>query len=181
MMILAKNPVISVNGNVAALASKEIIELSKKLNAKIEINIFHSSKSREKEIQNEFIRLGADPLMPSKDCALKGLDHNRKYVSKEGIYSADVVFVPLEDGDRRLALKENGKKVITVDLNPMSRSATCADVTIVDNIVRCVTVMNERVTELGGKSDLNEIGENYDNKEILKAAREKIIENLNKD
>jgi 4-phosphopantoate--beta-alanine ligase len=47
-----------------------------------------------------------------------------------------VVVVPLEDGDRTLALKKAGKKVITFDLNPLSRTAQTADITIVDNVVR---------------------------------------------
>ena len=47
----------------------------------------------------------------------------RQYVNKEGIFKADAVFIPLEDGDRTEALIKNRKKVIVVDLNPMSRSA----------------------------------------------------------
>ncbi|MEF8847609.1 MAG: phosphopantothenate/pantothenate synthetase family protein, partial [Candidatus Thermoplasmatota archaeon] len=56
----------------------------------------------------------------------------------EGIYSADVILVPLEDGDRCEALKKMGKKVIAIDLNPLSRTARCADVTIVDNVIRAI-------------------------------------------
>lgn len=43
---------------------------------------------------------------------LSGLDSARRIVDKEGIYSADVVVVPLEDGDRTLALKKAGKKLL---------------------------------------------------------------------
>ncbi len=69
---------------------------------------------------------------------IEGLEHDRAICSREGIYSADVVFVPLEDGDRCEALKKMGKKVITVDLNPLSRTARKADITIVDNVTRAI-------------------------------------------
>ncbi len=48
------------------------------------------------------------------------------------IFAADVVIVPLEDGDRCEALKRWAKIVITVDLNPLSRTSRTADLTIVD-------------------------------------------------
>ena len=51
LMLLARNPVISVNGNAAALVPEELAELSAILNCSLEVNIFHSSKEREiKEI-----------------------------------------------------------------------------------------------------------------------------------
>ena len=43
MLLAAKNPVISVNGNAAALCSKELVDLAKIVGAKMEINIFHGS------------------------------------------------------------------------------------------------------------------------------------------
>jgi len=49
---------------------------------------------------------------------------------------ADVVFVPLEDGDRCEALIAAGKQVLVVDLNPLSRTARAATVTIVDELTR---------------------------------------------
>ena len=42
MLRLAKHPVISVNGNVAALAPEGLIELGRVLNAPLEVNIFHT-------------------------------------------------------------------------------------------------------------------------------------------
>src|SRR3989344_5858505 len=39
-ILLAKYPVISVNGNTAALVPKEIVQLAKTLNAKLEVSIF---------------------------------------------------------------------------------------------------------------------------------------------
>src|SRR3989338_9799973 len=40
-LLLAKRPVISINGNAAALSAKELVALAKILNCKIEVNLFH--------------------------------------------------------------------------------------------------------------------------------------------
>ncbi|MFW9939214.1 MAG: phosphopantothenate/pantothenate synthetase family protein, partial [Candidatus Thorarchaeota archaeon] len=94
-----------------------------------------------------------------------------------GIYIADVVFVPLEDGDRTEALKKLNKKVIAVDLNPLSRTALCADITIVDNIIRTLPKMVKVAPELKKltKRELIEVKENFDNKQNIKNALELII------
>ena len=114
--------------------------------------------------------------MPSKKYRLKYIDHNRKYVNKEGILKADVVFVPLEDGDRCIALKKNGKKVVTVDLNPMSRTSKTADITIVDNIIRVVPLMIKYVEKLKRKNRkvLKEILKSYNNKAVISEAIKEI-------
>ena len=69
---------------------------------------------------------------------LSGIDSARRIVDKNGIFSADVVLVPLEDGDRTIALKKAKKKIITFDLNPLSRTAQTADITVVDNVTRAM-------------------------------------------
>ena len=181
MLLLAKNPVISVNGNVAALVAEDIVELGRIIPAKIEVNIFHNSKKREFAIKKTLLEVGANKvLMPSKKYQIKFIDHNRKYVNKDGIFSADVIFVPLEDGDRCQALIKNGKKVITVDLNPLSRTAKSASITIVDNIIRAISEIIKEIKLLKNKTDkqLIDILSNYDNKDILSRARDKIIKNL---
>src|SRR3990167_5049457 len=50
LFLLSKYPVISVNGNTVILAGKELVQLSKLLNAPLEINLYHSSKLRERKI-----------------------------------------------------------------------------------------------------------------------------------
>ena len=84
---------------------------------------------------------------------------------------ADVVFVPLEDGDRTEALRKIGKEVIAVDLNPLSRTAQWANITIVDNIVRCIPLMIKYAKNLKNLNEekLKEIVENYNNRETLKS------------
>ena len=141
LLLNAKFPVISVNGNVAALCAKEIIKLSKIIPAKIEVNIFHTSKKREKKIANYLTKKGAKNVLLSHKGIIKYIEHNRRYCNENGIIKADVVFVPLEDGDRCLALKKMGKKVITIDLNPMSRTAKTATITIADNIIRALPLL----------------------------------------
>jgi len=148
LLLKAKNPVISVNGNAAALVPKELVQLAKAIPARLEVNIFHTSKQREIKIKNYLIKNGAkEILLPQKNCKIKFISSTRKHVNKEGIYKADVVFVPLEDGDRTEALIKNKKKVIVVDLNPMSRSAQKATITIVDNIIRAVPLLIEKVKQ----------------------------------
>ena len=169
LLLLARNPIISVNGNTSALVPKEIAELAKEANAKIEVNIFHQSKERELKIKKYLIKNGAkEVLLPQKQFKIKYLESNRKYANKEGIYKADVVFVPLEDGDRTGALIKNKKKVIVIDLNPLSRSAQKATITIVDNITRAVPLLTNKIRQY---KKLNRIGlmrtiKNYDNKKI---------------
>ncbi|MEM2795842.1 MAG: phosphopantothenate/pantothenate synthetase family protein, partial [Candidatus Hadarchaeales archaeon] len=50
MLLLARSPVISVNGNVAALVPNEIVKLAKETGARIEINLFHRTDERVKAI-----------------------------------------------------------------------------------------------------------------------------------
>src|SRR3989338_9010330 len=74
LLLSAKNPVISVNGNAAALVPKELVQLSKTIPAKLEINIFHASKQRELKIKNYLIKNGAkEVLLPEKNTKIKYL------------------------------------------------------------------------------------------------------------
>nr|AGF92971.1 protein containing DUF137 [uncultured organism] len=144
LMKEADNPVISVNGNVAALVPENIVKLSKRLDCKLEVNLFHRTDERIEKIVKELEKHGAeDVLGKDPDAEIPNLDHDRALCSEEGIYYSEVVLVPLEDGDRAQALKRMGKTVLTIDLNPLSRTAKAADVTIVDNIIRAVPYMIE--------------------------------------
>ena len=182
LLLKAKNPVISVNGNTAALVSKELVQLSKAIPAKLEVNIFHSSKQRELKIKNFLIKNGAKEVLLPGNVKIKYLDSNRKYVNKNGIYKADVVFVPLEDGDRTEALIKNKKKVIVVDLNPMSRSAKKATITIVDNIIRVVPLLIKTIKKLKNynlnKKQLQVIYKHHDNKKGLEESLDRIKRDL---
>jgi 4-phosphopantoate--beta-alanine ligase len=108
-------------------------------------------------------------LNPDEQVSIPELSSLRRHVDPKGIYIADLVLVPLEDGDRTEALKKFGKKVIAIDLNPLSRTAQWADITIVDNIIRCVPLLVQEVRDLRGMDPekLQEIVNNFNNKESL--------------
>ncbi|MFW9916344.1 MAG: 4-phosphopantoate--beta-alanine ligase [Candidatus Thorarchaeota archaeon] len=144
--MLAKQPVISVNGNVAALVPEDLVNLSKVTNAPLEVNLFYRTKKREQLISEKLIQHGAGKILGvgTEVAEIEELSHKRRFVDPKGILVADLVFVPLEDGDRTEALVRMGKTVITVDLNPLSRTSQAATVSIVDNIVRTLPLLVER-------------------------------------
>ena len=178
-LLMAKSSVISVNGNVAALCAKEIVELSKITGSKIEVNLFYASKKRKKAIAQTLKKNGAREILgidPKFSKRIPKLDSTRRIVDKRGIFSADVVLIPLEDGDRTIALKKFGKNVITFDLNPMSRTAQTADITIVDNIIRGIKILIDTCKKLS-KEGLEEKAK-FDNKKNLKKSILTIRKNL---
>jgi len=181
-LLCAKNPVISVNGNVVALSGEGCVNLSKKINAKIEVNLFHRTDLRTEKLVKKLLSLGAEEVYGQKaDARIPGLDHDRGLCDNDGIFSSDIVLVPLEDGDRCQALKNMGKKVITIDLNPLSRTAKTADVTIVDNIIRAIPNMIKWV-ELLNKEDKEKMEKlviDWDNKKMLKEVCSYISKRLN--
>ena len=182
-LILAKNPIISVNGNIAALCPKEIVQLAKTLDAKIEVNLFYENRERKKNIVKILKKNGAKNVLglePKFYKRIPGLDSARRIVDKNGIYAADVVLVPLEDGDRTISLKKLGKKVITFDLNPLSRTAQTAHITIIDNVIRGMGELILACKKLSGKNDaaLRKIVRHYSNKRNLSANILEIKRNL---
>ena len=175
MLNQAENSVISVNGNFVALCPKEIIQLAKITNSKIEVNLFYSSEKRKKAISNVLKKSGAKEILgmnKKQSTKLKGIDSARRIVDKNGIFSADVVLVPLEDGDRTIALKNAKKKIITFDLNPLSRTAQTADVTIVDNVTRAMKLLISESRKQSKKQN------SFDNKKNLKITILEIQKNL---
>jgi len=178
-LLVAEKPVISVNGNVAALVPEELVSLSKVINAPLEINLFYQKEGRIEAIKHILRKAGATVIYgtdANKMVELEGLESNRRKV--ELIADADVVMVPLEDGDRTEALKKLDKKVIAVDLNPLSRTALWADITIVDNIVRTVPEMINVANNLKKlkKEQLKEILKNFNNKKNIHNTLNLIIE-----
>lgn len=184
-ILLADLPVISVNGNIAALCPKEIVRLAKKTGSKIEVNLFYSNDKRKKAIVKTLKKNGAKKIFginPSSSSILSGIDSARRIVDKNGIFSADVVVVPLEDGDRTLALRKAGKFVITFDLNPLSRTSQTAHITIIDNVTRGVDLLIKNCEKLSKKNReyLKKIVNGFDNKRNLSENIEEIKNNLTK-
>ncbi len=150
-LLLAEHPVISVNGNVAALCADELVEFSRIINAPLEVNLFYRTKKRMEAVARVLREAGAEEVLgvePKYHEMLGGIDHPRRIVDRRGIYKADVVFVPLEDGDRTQSLRQQGKDVVSVDLNPLSRTARWSSVCIVNNIIRTLPEMIKMAKEM---------------------------------
>lgn len=181
-LLLSSNPVISVNGNVAALVPEEIVKLAEVVNAKIEVNLFYRSEERVRKIAEVLKTHGAREVLGVDDATaeIPELMSERRKVSPRGILIADTVLVPLEDGDRTEALRRLGKTVIAIDLNPLSRTARAASITIVDNVVRALPKMIEYAHKLSSasKQELSEILGRYDNNLILAEVLKHIMKRL---
>ncbi|QLH07746.1 4-phosphopantoate--beta-alanine ligase [Nitrosopumilus ureiphilus] len=182
-LLIAERPVISVNGNIAALCPKEIVKLSKQIKAKLEVNLFYANKMRKQAITKTLKKSGAKEILglnPNTSTKLLGIDSARRIVDKNGIFAADVVLVPLEDGDRTIALRKAGKIVITFDLNPLSRTSQTANITIVDNVTRAINLLIDESKKLSKKNNtlLRKIIDNFDNKKNLSENILEIKENL---
>jgi len=149
-LLLAKCPVISVNGNVAALASKEVATLASSLpSLKVEVNLFHRTPARAELVADRLRSAGVREILGVHPTVrLRGLPSDRGWVDQNGILVADTVLVPLEDGDRAKALASSGKFVIAVDLNPLSRTARAADLPIIDELKRALVRVNSSVISL---------------------------------
>ena len=172
LMILSKNPVISVNGNTTALAIDEIIEFTKAVDAKIEINLFYRTDKRVDKLTQLYKDHGYPEILGSNDddiMYINEIKNPRASASKTGIYSADTILVPLEDGDRAEILSKSGKNIITIDLNPLSRTSKMSDVSIVDNVVRAIPFMTKIADDLKlqDKELLKGMIKDFDNKTNL--------------
>ncbi|AFZ70112.1 hypothetical protein Calag_0335 [Caldisphaera lagunensis DSM 15908] len=181
-LLLSQSPIISVNGNYAALAGEEIVELSNSLNVPIEVNLFHRSEERIKKIENYLKDIGAKNIMGSEcnKVKLPNLEGPRGIVCENGIYKSDFVLLAIEDGDRTQALRNLGKTVSAIDLNPFSRTAQAASITIVDEAIRATKNMIEFSKELSqlSRCELLKITSMYDNKSILSKAFNQMFVNL---
>jgi 4-phosphopantoate--beta-alanine ligase len=143
----ARHPVLSVNGNVAALAADRVARLQRaRPGLLVEVNLFHRTPGRAERIARRLRRAGVvDVLGVRPTGTIPGLPSDRARVDRRGILEADVCLVPLEDGDRTAALRRLGKRVIAIDLNPLSRTAVTADVPIIDELTRALDRLAEEL------------------------------------
>jgi len=176
LLILARRPVISVNGNTAALAAGSIALLQNASNAAVEVNLFHRTEERVRKITALLEDHGVQVLKGEAERLLP-LTHDRALCLPGGIGSADVVLVPLEDGDRCQALVNMGKTVIAIDLNPLSRTAMTATLTIVDEVTRALPRMGRFCRDLT-KEEIQVLATGYDNRELLRSAIREIRSRL---
>jgi 4-phosphopantoate--beta-alanine ligase len=177
-LVSATHPVLSVNGNVVALAGDEMLRLADKLDCPLEVNIFYRTPERMDALLSDLNerkeRLGVDVeiLGANPDATIPGLKGPRAKCESRGILQADVLLVPLEDGDRCEALVSMGKTVIVIDLNPLSRSSRRGSITIVDELSRCLENMLAM-----NVSDSPSTGA-YDHRQTLQDALDSIVEGM---
>ena len=179
LFMLSERPVISVNGNYAALAAEWIARLAEATGAKVEVNLFYRTEERARRIYEHLRSHGVPGLLPP-DCPktrVPGLESPRGIVCRDGIGSADFVLVAIEDGDRTEALVAWGRRVAAIDLNPFSRTAQKAHVTIVDEAIRATRVMVEEYLSLT-PGEARSVLESYDNRLVLKAAFKAMLDRL---
>ncbi|HUR63766.1 MAG TPA: phosphopantothenate/pantothenate synthetase [Candidatus Thermoplasmatota archaeon] len=174
----AKRPVLSLNGNVVALAAAHCGAIARAWpSITLEVNLFHRTPERVAALVAAVERAGAiqgTVLGNKPDYRIPGLESDRAQCCKAGIGMADVVVVPLEDGDRCLALKRMGKTVITIDLNPLSRTARSADITIVDELTRALPLLDKAI-----RAPQKATGK-YDNADVLRRVQERMAAHLAK-
>jgi 4-phosphopantoate--beta-alanine ligase len=149
LLLRARNPVVCVNGNAAALDPRNLILLAREVPAKMEVNIFHRSEERMEKIVSYMEEHGAEGVLGrSPDSRIPGLASDRALCTKAGIFDSDVILVPIEDGDRAKALADMNKIVISIDLNPLSRTSKAASVSISDEMTRALENVIGFVREL---------------------------------
>jgi len=139
-LLAARHPVVSVNGNVAALAADEVAALARAVpGLSVEVNLFHRTSRRADQVAEALRAAGVRRVLGIRPSAtIPHLPSDRAKIDRNGILDADVCLVPLEDGDRAEALRALGKRVISVDLNPLSRTSRAADLPIVDEVRRAL-------------------------------------------
>ena len=178
LLTSAERPVISTNGNTAVLAGESMIRVAAVVGCPIEVNLYYHTPERVSGLlsllgeQRDSVAKEKGPsqfkgdwseavrsvriLGDEADFRIEGLEGPRSLCTEDGIGLADLILVPLEDGDRCEALISLGKLVCVIDLNPLSRTARMASVTIVDEVSRAaISLLSEVLnpTELEGEWD----------------------------
>ena len=138
----ARKPAISINGNVAVLCGAKISELASAFGAAVEVNTFYGPAARRSRIARHLRRCGVAQVYGAgrRTHRVAGLEGPRGAVDA-ALHEADAVLVALEDGDRTEALVRAGKTVVAVDLNPFSRTARRASITVVDEVSRALPLI----------------------------------------
>jgi 4-phosphopantoate--beta-alanine ligase len=173
-LLEAKRPLITVNGNAAGLCAEGLLSLARAVPAQVEVNLFHRTTERvERVVSYLESRGGQNILGREQGSRLAGIASDRAACCTDGIFSADVVLIPLEDGDRAGALVNAGKTVLAIDLNPMSRTAVEAQVTVVDELTRAVPNIEGAVYQLkDDRPERQRLISEFSNSENLRLSRE---------
>src|SRR5712692_12021830 len=96
LLLGARNPDISINGNTAALVPRDMVKLARLVPAGLEVNLFHGSLARERRIASLLKHNGASQVLGVDARArikIRGIASPRRSVDAEGMGGADVVLV----------------------------------------------------------------------------------------
>ena len=176
-LVNASKPVLSLNGNAIALAGQEFLTIASQLGCPIEINIFYRTPQRmgaligHLKMLNQKLDLDVEIMGGIPDARIPGLEGPRGACQQDGIFEADTVLVPLEDGDRCEALMAMGKTVLVIDLNPLSRSSRGCTVGIVDEVTRVAKNLIQFIPQKPAATDWN-------NDRGLQSALDHIVESM---
>lgn len=179
-LLRARNPVICTNGNATALDPENLIKLAAMVPAKLEVNLFHYSRERMEGLIGYLEQHGAEDVRGrDPDARIPGLTSDRARCTRDGIFDSDVILVPIEDGDRAEALVAMGKTVISIDLNPLSRTSRLASVSISDEMTRALENIMASVAELrGDEAAISEAISGFSNKDNRRRTVEQICRSL---
>ncbi len=173
----ATKPILSLNGNAIALAGRDFLTIASQLDCPIEINIFYRTPERmgallgHLKMLNTKLGLNVEILGGVPDARIPGLEGPRGACQSNGIFEADTILVPLEDGDRCEALVAMGKEVLVIDLNPLSRSSRRGTVGIVDEVTRVTKNLIQMIPQRPAVTEWN-------NNQSLQAALNHITTSL---
>ena len=176
-LVKSNKPVLSLNGNAIALAGQEFLTIASQLGCPIEINIFYRTPQRmgaligHLKMLNQTLDLDVEIMGGIPDARIPGLEGPRGACQQDGIFEADTVLVPLEDGDRCEALMAMGKTVLVIDLNPISRSSRGCTVGIVDEVTRVAKNLIQFIPQKPAATDWN-------NDRGLQSALDHIVETM---
>jgi len=176
-LVKSSKPVLSLNGNAIALAGQEFLTIASQLGCPIEINIFYRTPQRmgaligHLKMLNQKLDLDVEIMGGIPDARIPGLEGPRGACQQNGIFEADTVLVPLEDGDRCEALMAMGKTVLVIDLNPISRSSRGCTVGIVDEVTRVAQNLIQFIPQKPAAT-------NWDNDRGLQSALDHIVETM---
>jgi len=160
-LVRAQRPVLSLNGNAIALAGQDFLTIASQLGCPVEINIFYRTPERmgvllgHLKMLNTKLGLDVEILGGIPDARIPGLEGPRGACQSDGIFEADTILVPLEDGDRCEALVAMGKEVLVIDLNPLSRSSSRGTVGIVDEVTRVAKNLIQMIPKKPEPTDWN--------------------------
>ena len=155
-LMAANNPVISVNGNTVVLAGHDLIRVAAVVGCPIEVNLYYRTPERVEGLlkrlkqQAEEVVSGPVPDGWEGDWSSAVSSVALLGSSPDGSYDVDVDEdgrCEIEDGDRCEALIKLGKEGLVVDLNPLSRTAMSATVTVVDEVARMASILLIEVVE----------------------------------